>query len=55
MTAIKGIYATSLSVLNDKLELDITMTINHAENLIDLGCHGVVFLKYWPISINFIG
>ena len=43
MTAIKGIYAASLSVLNDKLELDITMTINHAENLIDLGCHGVVF------------
>ena len=43
MTAIKGIYAASLSVLNDKLELDITTTINHAENLIDLGCHGVVF------------
>ena len=43
MTTIKGIYAASLSVLNDKLELDITMTINHAENLIDLGCHGVVF------------
>ena len=54
MTAIKGIYATSLSVLNDKLELDITMTINHAENLIDLGCHGVVFGNTGN-SINFIG
>jgi len=41
MSEIKGIYAASLSILDDKLALDIGKTINHAENLINLGCHGV--------------
>ena len=41
MIEIKGIYAASLSILDDKLALDIGKTINHAENLINLGCHGV--------------
>tara|TARA_B100001250_G_scaffold128053_1_gene109008 strand:- start:135 stop:1013 length:879 start_codon:yes stop_codon:yes gene_type:complete len=40
---IKGIYAASLSLLNDDLALDCNKTISHAENVIDNGCHGVVF------------
>mgnify|MGYP001165562015 FL=1 len=43
MIKIKGIYAASLSVLKKDLSLDIDNTIKHAENIIDLGCHGVVF------------
>ena len=40
---IKGIYAASLSLLNQDLVLDYEKTISHAENIIDNGCHGVVF------------
>jgi len=40
---IKGIYAASLSLLNEDLALDYKKTISHAENIIDNGCHGVVF------------
>ena len=40
---IKGIYAASLSLLNEDLALDCKKTITHAENIIDNGCHGVVF------------
>ena len=40
---ISGIYAASLSLLNKDLALDFVKTISHAENLIDSGCHGVVF------------
>ncbi len=43
MSLIKGIYAASLSVINENLSLNIDKTINHAENIIDYGCHGVVF------------
>ena len=43
MSKIKGIYAASLSVLKKDLSLDVNNTIIHAENVIDLGCHGVVF------------
>ena len=43
MSKVKGIYAATLSVLNDDLSLNLKKTINHAENIIDLGCHGVVF------------
>tara|TARA_B100001250_G_scaffold368246_1_gene350819 strand:- start:665 stop:1549 length:885 start_codon:yes stop_codon:yes gene_type:complete len=43
MNKIKGIYAATLSVLKSDLSLDIDNTIMHAENIIDLGCHGVVF------------
>jgi len=43
MSKVNGIYAATLSVLNDDLSLNIKKTINHAENVIDLGCHGVVF------------
>ena len=40
---INGIYAASLSVLNNELGLDIKKTIEHAESVINNGCHGVVF------------
>ena len=43
MTKIKGIFAASLSILDKNLSLDVKNTILHAENLIDQGCHGVVF------------
>ena len=41
MSLIKGIYAASLSILNDNLTLNVSKTISHAEKLIDEGCHGV--------------
>ena len=41
MSKIKGIYAASVSILNNNLSLDIKKTILHAESLIDSGCHGV--------------
>jgi len=40
---INGIYAASLSLLNENLALDYKKTISHAEDIIDNGCHGVVF------------
>ena len=40
MNNIKGIYAASLSVLNQNLTLNIDKTIEHAEMVIDNGCHG---------------
>ena len=40
MSKIKGIYAASMSVLNDDLTLNIKKTIKHAEMVIDNGCHG---------------
>ncbi len=43
MSLIKGIYAATLSVINENLSLNIDKTIRHAENIIDFGCHGVVF------------
>ena len=43
MSKIKGIYAATLSILNEDLSLNVQKTILHAENLIKQGCHGVVF------------
>ena len=40
MDNIKGIYAASISVLNGNLTLNIDKTIEHAEMVIDKGCHG---------------
>tara|TARA_B100001057_G_C22722561_1_gene900306 strand:- start:352 stop:1236 length:885 start_codon:yes stop_codon:yes gene_type:complete len=40
MTKISGIFAASMSVLNSDLSLNIEKTIDHAEKLIDQGCHG---------------
>tara|TARA_Y100000591_G_C21725897_1_gene641354 strand:- start:190 stop:1074 length:885 start_codon:yes stop_codon:yes gene_type:complete len=42
MTKISGIFAASMSVINSDLSLNIEKTINHAEKLIDQGCHGTV-------------
>ena len=41
MHNIKGIYAASMSLFNNDLSLNIEKTINHAEKIIDQGCHGV--------------
>ena len=41
MSKIKGIYAASLSLFNKDLSLNIEKTIDHAEKIIDQGCHGV--------------
>ncbi len=43
MEQINGIFAAGLSLLDKNLALDIKKTIKHAENIIDNGCHGVVF------------
>ena len=40
MTKLSGIYAATMSVLNSDLSLNVEKTINHAEKLIDQGCHG---------------
>ena len=40
MSKINGIYAASMSVINDDLTLDVKKTIHHAEMIIDQGCHG---------------
>ena len=42
MTKISGIIAATMSVLNSDLSLNIEKTIDHAENLIEQGCHGTV-------------
>jgi 4-hydroxy-tetrahydrodipicolinate synthase len=41
MNEIRGIYAASMSIFNEDLSLNISKTINHAETIIDQGCHGV--------------
>ena len=41
MNKIKGIYAASMSIFNNDLSLNIAKTVNHAEKIIDQGCHGV--------------
>ncbi len=43
MGKIKGIYAATLSILNEDLSLNAQKTILHAENIINQGCHGVAF------------
>ena len=41
MSKVKGIFAATMSVLNEDLSLNIFKTISHSEKLIDDGCHGV--------------
>jgi 4-hydroxy-tetrahydrodipicolinate synthase len=41
MKKIKGIYAAGMSIFNEDLSLNVSKTINHAEKIIDQGCHGV--------------
>ena len=40
MSKINGIYAATMSILNSDLSLNIKRTIEHAEMVIDNGCHG---------------
>ena len=40
MTKISGIFAATMSILNSDLSLNVDKTIEHAEKLIDQGCHG---------------
>jgi len=40
MTKISGIFAATMSIFNSDLSLNVEKTIEHAENLIDQGCHG---------------
>ena len=40
MTKLSGIFAATMSVLNSDLSLNVEKTIDHAEKLIDQGCHG---------------
>ncbi len=42
MTKISGIFAATMSVLNSDLSLNVNKSIEHAEKLIDQGCHGIV-------------
>ena len=42
--AIKpGIYAASMSILNEDLSIDIDSTIKHGEKLVEEGCEGIAF------------
>ena len=40
MSKINGVYAATLSLLNDDLTLNVEKTIEHVELTIDNGCHG---------------
>tara|TARA_B100001123_G_C15279189_1_gene1013347 strand:+ start:43 stop:930 length:888 start_codon:yes stop_codon:yes gene_type:complete len=42
MSIKKGIYAASISVINDDLSINVDATIKHSEKLIKNGCHGCV-------------
>jgi len=44
MSIKKGIYAASITVINEDLSLDVDFTIKHSEKLIQDGCHGCVLL-----------
>ena len=44
MNKIKGIYAASMSILDENLSLNVDRTVLHAESLINQGCHGVAIL-----------
>ena len=39
----KGVYAASVSLINNDFSLNIDATVNHAENLLKNGLHGVFF------------
>ena len=41
MSKINGIYAATMSILNEDLSLNVAKTIKHGEQLINDGCHGV--------------
>ena len=41
MSKINGIFAATMSILNEDLSLNVAKTISHSEQLINEGCHGV--------------
>jgi 4-hydroxy-tetrahydrodipicolinate synthase len=41
MSKINGIYAATMSIINEDLSLNVAKTIKHSEQLINDGCHGV--------------
>ena len=41
MSKINGIYAATMSILNEDLSLNVAKTISHGEHLLKVGCHGV--------------
>ena len=41
MSKINGIYAATMSILNEDLSLNVAKTIKHSEQLINDGCHGI--------------
>ena len=43
MSKVNGIYAATMSIIGNDLSLNVKKTIEHGENLIKQGCHGVVF------------
>ena len=51
----KGVYAATLSILDENYSLNVEETIAHAENIIKDGLHGVFFWFYWAKSINLNG
>ena len=40
MSKIKGIYGASMSLFNEDLSLNIEKTVEHAEKIVNQGCHG---------------
>ncbi len=42
MSIKKGIYAASMTIINEDLSIDVDLTIKHSEKLIQNGCHGCV-------------
>ena len=42
MSIKKGIYAASMTIINEDLSVNIDFTVKHSERLIQQGCHGVV-------------
>ena len=42
MSIKKGIYAASMTVINEDLSVNVDATIKHSEKLVENGCHGCV-------------
>ena len=42
MSIKKGIYAASMTIINKDMSVNVEATIEHAEKLIEHGCHGSV-------------
>ena len=53
MSKINGIYAATMSILNEDLSLNVAKTISHGEHLLKSGCHGVAIFGILSSTINF--